>query len=133
MLWLNNLRPSGEEMKAKNEKHLTRAREERGDACPNSPEDHTRPVIASAIHPMAASALAPQRKTMRRRSFRCSKQGATLCYEQKAFVLFKSMWDQRFVAHRPFSLKTFATGNCGPRATMQRWQTKIKYPCLPIL
>jgi len=83
MLSLNNLRPSGEEVKAKNEKHLTRAREERGDACPNSPENHTRPVIASAIHPMAASALPPQRKTMHFRAFDVRNKGAALCYKRR--------------------------------------------------
>jgi hypothetical protein len=92
MLLLNNLRPSGEEVKAKNEKHLTRAREERGDACPNSLEGCTWPVGTTPAHPMTRGALPTQRKTMRRRSFRCSEQGAAAYYKRKAFALFKSMW-----------------------------------------
>ena len=97
-------------MKAKKEKHLTRAREERGDACPNSPENHTRPVIASAIHPMAVSTLPPQRKTMRLRIFRCSKQGAAVCYKRKAFVLFISMRGQRVIVPGLSSLEPLRWG-----------------------
>ena len=43
MLLLNNLRPSSEEVKAKNEKHLTRAREER--------------VMRAPIHPKTTRGL----------------------------------------------------------------------------
>ena len=113
MLLLNNLHPSGEEVKAKNEKLLTRAREERGDTCPNSPERCTCPVGTTTVHPMTRGALPPQRKTMRLRSSRCSKLDAAVDYKRKAFVLFM-MHGQRFVALGLSSLKTFALGSCGP-------------------